>query len=121
VDTRFTIRSLLKNACRSEISAESLVTWLSSIVVRGAGLGLGRDRAFHIGVGIQPSQWGRYQLRSPRKAIALGSTTERMRVASSRGAMAIPKPICWNMTRSPRAKPAKTATMINAALRARGQ
>ena len=36
-------------------------------------------------------------------------------VASIRSATAIPKPICWNMTRSPIAKPPKTATMISAA------
>ena len=27
----------------------------------------------------------------------------------------MPNPICWNITRSPVAKPAKTATMISAA------
>jgi hypothetical protein len=36
-------------------------------------------------------------------------------VASIRSATAIPKPICWNMTRSPIANPMKTATMISAA------
>jgi hypothetical protein len=45
----------------------------------------------------------------------LGSTTERMIVASIRSAAATPKPICWNMISSPEAKPAKTATMIKAA------
>jgi hypothetical protein len=35
--------------------------------------------------------------------------------ASSSRATATPKPICWNMTRSPRAKPQKTATMMSAA------
>ena len=38
-----------------------------------------------------------------------------MIVASIRSAIATPKPICWNMIRSPRAKPEKTATMISAA------
>ena len=41
----------------------------------------------------------------------LGSTTERMIVASRRSATATPKPICWNITSSPRAKPAKTTTI----------
>ena len=36
-------------------------------------------------------------------------------VASSSTAAARPNPICWNITRSPLAKPAKTATMIRAA------
>ncbi len=39
----------------------------------------------------------------------------RIRVASSSTATARPKPICWNITRSPAAKPANTATMISAA------
>src|SRR5262249_29734342 len=60
-------------------------------------------------------QWGRYQFRSPSSAIALGSTTDRMMVASISRATATPKPICWNMTRSPWVKPVKTATMISAA------
>ena len=38
-----------------------------------------------------------------------------MIVASISSATATPKPICWNMTRSPIAKPTKTATMISAA------
>ena len=38
-----------------------------------------------------------------------------MIVASISSATATPKPICWNITRSPRAKPANTATMISAA------
>jgi hypothetical protein len=38
-----------------------------------------------------------------------------MIVASIRRATATPKPICWNMTRSPIANPMKTATMIRAA------
>ena len=38
-----------------------------------------------------------------------------MMVASMRRAVATPKPICWNMTSWPAAKPAKTATMISAA------
>ena len=35
------------------------------------------------------------------RASELGSTTERMTVASSRSAMATPKPICWNITSFP--------------------
>ena len=58
---------------------------------------------------------GRYQFQSPSSFIALGSTTERMTVASIRRAAATPNPICWNMISSPLAKPAKTATMIKAA------
>ena len=38
-----------------------------------------------------------------------------MMVASISKAMATPKPICWNITSSPAAKPEKTATMIKAA------
>jgi hypothetical protein len=38
-----------------------------------------------------------------------------MSVASISSAMAIPNPICWNITRSPAAKPEKTATMTSAA------
>ena len=45
----------------------------------------------------------------------LGRTTERMTVASSSSAIATPKPICWNITSFPAAKPAKTTTMISAA------
>lgn len=44
-----------------------------------------------------------------------GTRMIRMIVASRSTAMANPKPTCWNMTRSPAAKPLKTATMINAA------
>ena len=47
--------------------------------------------------------------------MAAGSSTERMIVASISSATAMPKPICWNITRSPIAKPLKTATMISAA------
>jgi hypothetical protein len=54
-------------------------------------------------------------LRSPSSFIAAGTSTERMSVASISSATAIPNPICWNITRSPAAKPAKTATMISAA------
>jgi hypothetical protein len=38
-----------------------------------------------------------------------------MIVASINSAAATPKPICWNMTNSPAAKPANTATMTSAA------
>ena len=65
--------------------------------------------------GSQSSQRGRYQFRSPRSSIAAGTSTERIRVASIRSATATPKPICWNITSSPVAKPAKTTTMIRAA------
>src|SRR5215211_261610 len=65
--------------------------------------------------GIQSSQRGRYQFRSPRSVITAGTSTERTTVASMRSAIAMPKPICWNITSSPAAKPAKTATMIRAA------
>ena len=51
----------------------------------------------------------------PSSFIALGSMTERIIVASISNATATPKPICWNMTRSPIAKPRNTATMISAA------
>ena len=64
--------------------------------------------------GSQRSQEGRYQLRSPSSCIAAGTSTRRTMVASSSRAIATPNPICWNMTRSPRAKPLKTAMMIRA-------
>jgi hypothetical protein len=38
-----------------------------------------------------------------------------MSVRSISSAMAIANPICWNITRSPAAKPEKTATMTSAA------
>ena len=44
-----------------------------------------------------------------------GNRIVRMIVASTSREMATPKPICWNSTRSPAAKPAKTAMMIAAA------
>jgi transposase len=47
--------------------------------------------------------------------MALGSTIERMTVASIRSDTAMPNPVCCNITRSPAAKLAKTATMIRAA------
>src|SRR5262249_12406360 len=65
--------------------------------------------------GNQSSQCGRYQFQRPSRCITAGSSTERMIVASISRATATPKPICWNMTSSPAAKPAKTATMISAA------
>ena len=65
--------------------------------------------------GSHSSQEGRYQFQSPRSVIAAGTSTERTTVASIRRATAIPKPICWNITRSPIAKPTKTATMMSAA------
>src|SRR5581483_11731123 len=65
--------------------------------------------------GSHSSQLGRYQFQRPRICIAAGRRTERMIVASISSATATPKPICWNMTRSPIAKPVKTATMISAA------
>ena len=36
-------------------------------------------------------------------------------MASIRSATATPKPICWNITSSPEAKPVKTTMMISAA------
>ena len=44
-----------------------------------------------------------------------GTRTDRMIVASIRMATARPKPNCWNITSSPGAKPANTATMMSAA------
>src|SRR5829696_2506245 len=51
--------------------------------------------------GSQSSHRGRYQFQAPSSFMALGSTTERMIVASIRSATATPKPICWNMISSP--------------------
>ena len=65
--------------------------------------------------GSHSSQRGRYQFQSPSSSIAAGTSTMRTSVASSSTATARPKPICWNITRSPLAKPANTATMISAA------
>src|SRR5581483_3119125 len=65
--------------------------------------------------GSHLSQCGRYQFHAPKSCIAAGSSTVRMIVASIRSATAMPNPICWNMTRSPLAKPVKTATMMSAA------
>ncbi len=44
--------------------------------------------------GSQLSQRGRYQLRSPSSTITLGSTTERITVASISSDTAMPNPIC---------------------------
>ena len=44
-----------------------------------------------------------------------GTRTDLMIVASTRIAMARPKPNCWNVARSPTANPMKTATMMSAA------
>ena len=44
-----------------------------------------------------------------------GTRIERTIVASISTATPAPKPISWNITRSPAAKPANTATMISAA------
>ena len=44
-----------------------------------------------------------------------GTRIVRTSVASTSTATARPKPICWNITSSPAAKPLKTATMISAA------
>ena len=49
--------------------------------------------------GSQPSQRGRYQLRSPSSAIADGTRIERTIVASRRTATPRPKPICWRKVR----------------------
>ena len=47
--------------------------------------------------------------------MAEGTRIVRISVASSSTATASPKPICWNITSWPDAKPANTATMISAA------
>ena len=65
--------------------------------------------------GSHSSQLGRYQFQRPSSFMLAGTRIVRMSVASSSTATARPKPICWNITRSPAAKPAKTATMISAA------
>ena len=65
--------------------------------------------------GSHSSQRGRYQFQSPSSFIADGTISVRTSVASSSTATARPKPICWNITRPPLAKPANTATMISAA------
>ena len=65
--------------------------------------------------GSQFSHDGRYQFHLPSTVMLAGTTIIRMRVASISRATPTPKPICWNITRSPAAKPAKTATMISAA------
>lgn len=65
--------------------------------------------------GSHSSHNGRYQLRLPSSSIAAGTSTMRTTVASSVTANARPKPNCWNITRSPSAKPPKTTTMIAAA------
>ncbi len=60
--------------------------------------------------------WAGTQFHFPSSVIAAGTRTEWTIVASMSSATATPKPICWNMTRSPAAKPTKTATMMRAAL-----
>jgi len=65
--------------------------------------------------GIHSSHFGMYQLRLPSRVSVAGTRTERTMVASTRTAMARPKPICWSMTMSPRANPPNTATIISAA------
>ena len=47
--------------------------------------------------------------------MALGSSTERINVASIGSAIPTPKPICWNIESCPLANPANAATMISAA------
>jgi hypothetical protein len=46
-------------------------------------------------------------------ASVAGMSTERTTVASMSSETAMPKPICWNITRSPAAKPQNTATMMS--------
>ncbi len=66
--------------------------------------------------GSHSSQRGRYQFQLAEQLHRRrAASTERMIVASISSATATPKPICWNITSSPGAKPAKTATMISAA------
>ena len=67
------------------------------------------------GFGSQESQRGRYQFQLPSSFMAAGTSTPLTIVASMSRATATPKPICWNMIRSPIAKPQKTATMMSAA------
>jgi hypothetical protein len=57
----------------------------------------------------------RHQVRSPSRRIAAGLTTKRTIVASIRSATATSKPICWDETSSPAAKPAKPTMLVSAA------
>ena len=72
-------------------------------------------RAFdpEVGQPVQPARQVPVAVAQQRHAA--GTRTERTMVASRRTATARPKPICWNITSRPVAKPAKTATMISAA------
>src|SRR5660398_246831 len=66
-------------------------------------------------LGSQSNQEGRYQLSPPRRAMLAGTITIRTMVASSKTAMASPKPTCWTITSRPAAKVEKMTTMISAA------
>src|SRR5215469_13134972 len=66
--------------------------------------------------GSQDSQWGRYQLRSPRSDIDAGMSTPRTTVASMSTAAARATPNILNSITDSVAKMENTATMITAAL-----
>ena len=68
------------------------------------------------GFGSHSSQRGRYQFRSPSKAMTEGSSTPRTTVASSRTATASPTLSCLNCCSDKVPKTANTATMMMAAL-----
>ena len=86
------------------------------VVAAGAALTTqGRHRPLDLDV-RQPVEPARQVPAAPvEQGELLGRTIERMIVASSSSATATPKPICWNITSWPAAKPAKTTMMISAA------
>src|SRR5256714_1181562 len=67
-------------------------------------------------LGIQPSDCGSHQLRSPSSVIVAGSSTPRMIVASIRMATARPTPICLSSSELSVAKIPNTPTITTAAL-----
>src|SRR6266487_1379717 len=77
----------------------------------GSGAGASSRRP-----GSQRSHRGKCQQRSPRTAMAAGTSTPRTMLASSRTATAMPTPNILKETRERVAKIEKTATMISAAL-----
>src|ERR687895_1406881 len=66
--------------------------------------------------GIQPSDLGSHQFRSPSSFMLAGRSTPRISVASIRTANASPTPICLNMMNERLPKIANTATITTAAL-----
>jgi hypothetical protein len=66
--------------------------------------------------GSHDSQRGRYQFRSPSRAITAGSRMPRTIVASSRTATASPMPTCFIEAIGIVANRANTATITTAAL-----